>query len=97
MAIVNPRFSLLLRAYESHGSVQQTQEKEKNRPVILLVSACVNTKRATKNDGYHVYDNRDLKQNVEPRSFAYGKCIRHKEPNLGSIMSLLFVAVREKN
>ena len=46
---------LLLRAYESHGSVQETQEKEKNRPVILLMSARVNTKRAPKNDGRHVY------------------------------------------
>ena len=71
---------LLLRAHESRGSVQETQEKEENRPVILLVSARVNTKRATKHDGDHVYKDRDHGKDVGPRSFAYSNCIRHKEP-----------------
>ena len=58
LGVVKPALAedqLLLRAYESHRSIQETLEKEKNRPVILLMSTRVNTKRATKNDGRHVY------------------------------------------
>ena len=83
LGVVKPALAqdqLLLRAYESHRSIQETLEKEKNRPVILLVSARVNTKRATKHDGDHVYKDRDHGKDVGPRSFAYSNCIRHKEP-----------------
>jgi len=76
--------SITLRGHESRDSVQETQEKEKHRPVILLVSTRVSTKRASESDGHHVYNDRD--------PFASRKCVRHKERRFKpSAISVLFL------
>ena|SRR6516165_11754330 len=76
--------STVSRGHERRGSVQKTQEKEKHRPVILLMSARVSTKSASKNDGHHVYNDRD--------PFASRKCVRHKEPRFKPFaVSVLFL------
>ena len=75
---------LFLRGHEGRGSIQKTQEKEKHSPVILLVSARVSTNRTSKNDGQHVYNDRD--------PFACRKCVRHKNPRFKpSAVSVLFL------
>lgn len=80
------------RGHKSQDSVQDAQEKEKNRSVILLVSPRVNTKRATKNNGHYVYHDRNPEKDVRPRSFAYRKCVRHKKPRFKhSAVSVLFL------